>query len=46
MNFFRGLISGTPRMFIPVSCFEKSSILFKSIPVEYFPEAANHSVMF
>ena len=45
-NFFRGVILATPTMLLPVSCFEKSSTVFKIPPVEYFPEAAIHSAVF
>ena len=45
-NFFRGVILATPTMLLPVSCFEKSSTVFKISLVEYFPEAAIHLAVF
>ena len=45
-KFFRGVILATPTMLLTVWWFGKSSIVFKRSLVEYFPEAAIHSVVF
>ena len=43
---FRRVILATPAILLTVSCFGKSSIVFKRSLVEYFPEAAIHLVVF